>query len=102
MTVDLSEIEFAYDFFSLPLPEGNTLIMNQVGEDILTNGDEVVVKGINIVIAREDGSGNVLCSSVIGMLNDYFTINSGYLEYVGKTLTSDNMKYCTMEILENE
>ena len=102
MTVDLSEIEFDYDFFSLPLPDGNTLIMNQVDEDFLTNGDEVVVKGINIVVALEDGSGNVLCSSVIGMHNDYFTINSGYPEYVGKTLTSDNMKYCTMEIPENE
>lgn len=102
MTVDLSEVEFDYDFFSLSLPDGNTLIMNQVDEDFLTNGDEVVVKGINIVVALEDGSGNVLCSSVIGMPNDYFTINSGYPEYVGKTLTSDNMKYCTMEIPENE
>ena len=102
MTVDLSEVEFDYDFFSLPLPNGNTLIMNQVDEDFLTNGDEVVVKGINIVVALEDGSGNVLCSSVIGMSNDYFTINSGYPEYVGKTLTADNMKYCTMEIPENE
>lgn len=102
MIIDLSEIEFAYDFFSLPLPDGNTLIMNQVDEDILTNDDEVVVKGINIVVALEDGLGNVLCSSVIGMPNDYFTINSGYPEYVGKALTSDNMKYCTMEIPENE
>lgn len=102
MTVNLSEIEFDYDFFSLPLPDGNTLIMNQVNEDFLTNGDETVVKGINIVVALEDGSGNVLCSSVIGMPNDYYTINSGYTEYVGKTLTSDNMKYCTMEIPENE
>ena len=102
MTIDLSEVEFKYDFFSLPLPDGNTLIMNQVDEDFLTNGDEVVVKGINIVVALEDGSENVLCSSVIGMPNDYFTINSGYPEYVGKTLTADNMQYCTMEIPENE
>lgn len=102
MIIDLSEIEFVYDFFSLPLPNGNTLIMNKVDEDFLINGDETIIKGINIVVALEDGSGNVLCSSVIGMSNDYFTINSGYPEYVGKTLTSDNMKYCTMEILENE
>lgn len=102
MIVDLSEIEFVYDFFSLPLPNGNTLIMNKVDEDFLINGDETIIKGINIVVALEDGSENVLCSSVIGMSNDYFTINSGYPEYVGKILTSDNMKYCTMEILENE
>lgn len=102
MIIDLSEIEFVYDFFSLPLPNGNTLIMNKVDEDFLINGDETIIKGINIVVALEDGSENVLCSSVIGMSNDYFTINSGYPEYVGKILTSDNMKYCTMEILENE
>lgn len=101
MTIDLSEVEFTYDFFSLPLPDGNTLVMNKIDEDILID-EEAVINEINIVVALEDGSGNVLCSSVIGMPNDYFTINSGYLEYVGKTLTSDNMKYCTMEIPENE
>lgn len=102
MTVNLSEIEFDYDFFSLPLPDGNTLIMNQVNEDFLTDEDEVVVKGVNIVVALEDGSGNIPCSSVIGMANDYFTIQSGYAEYQGKVLTSDNMRYCTLEIPDNE
>ena len=65
----------------------------------LINGDETIIKGINIVVALEDGSGNVLCSSVIGMPN-IISINSGYPEYVGKILTSDNMKYCTMEFRE--
>lgn len=102
MTLNLSEIEFEYDFFSVPLPSGDTLIMNKVDEDFLTDSEEVVVKGINIVVALEDGSGNVACSSVIGMSNDYFTINSGYSEYLGKTLNTDNMQYCTMEIAENE
>ena len=76
--------------------------MNKVDEDFLTDSEEVVVKGINIVVSLEDGSGNVACSSVIGMSNDYFTLNSGYSEYLGKTLNTDNMQYCTMEIAENE
>lgn len=102
MTIDLSEIEFEYDFFSLPLPSGNTLILNQIDESILSNGKETEIKGINIVVAIEDESENVMCSSVIGTTNDYFTLTTGYSEYLGKTLTSDNMQYCTMEIAEDE
>ena len=102
MTINLSEVEFVYDFFSLPLPGGNTLIMNKVDEDFLSGDDESVVKGINIVVVPEDGSDNVYCSSVIGMSNDYFTLESGYSEYEGKVLTTDNMKYCTMEISDDE
>jgi hypothetical protein len=102
MTIDLSEVTFNYDFFSLPLPDGNTLIMNLIDEDFLTDKEEVMIKGVNILVALEDGSANVLCSSVIGMKGTYFTIKTGYPEYEGKTLTSDNMKYCTMEITENE
>lgn len=102
MTIDLSEVEFTYDFFSLPLPDGNTLVMNKIDEDILIDEEEAVINEINIVVALEDDSENVLCSSVIGIANDYFTINSDYPEYVGKTLTADNMKYCTMEIPEDE
>ena len=102
MTIDLSEIEFSYDFFSLPLPSGDTLIMNKVDESIAYNGEDVKIDAINIVVAKEDGSGNVLCSSVIGMSNDYFTLTSGYPEYMGKVLTSENMQYCTMELVEDE
>lgn len=102
MTINLSEITFSYDFFSLPLPKGNTLIMNLVDECIASDGEETSIKGINIVVALEDGTGNVECSSVIGMNNDYFTLTSGYPEYMGKVLTSENMQYCTMEIVEDE
>lgn len=102
MTINLSEITFSYDFFSLPLPKGNTLIMNLVDECIASDGEETSIKGINIVVALEDGTGNVGCSSVIGMSNDYFTLTSGYPEYMGKVLTSENMQYCTMEIVEDE
>lgn len=101
MTIDLSEVEFSYDFFTLPLPNGNTLLMNKVSEDFVTEEGEAKIEGINIIVALEDSSENIPCSSVIGISNEYFTINSGYSEYLGKALTADNMKYCTMEIADN-
>ena len=103
MTLNLSEVEFDYDFFSLPLPSGNTLIMNKVDEDFVSEGGKkTVVKRVNIVVALEDGSGAFQCTSVIGMPCEYFTIDSGYPEWRGKVLTADNMQYCTMEIPDNE
>lgn len=99
MTLDLSQIEFSYDFFSIPLPDGSTLIMNSVDEDFISAGGiETKVKAINLVVVPEDGSENILCSSVIGMENDYFKLTSGYPEYLSKILNTDNMQYCTLEI----
>ena len=102
MTLNLSEVEFDYDFFSLPLPSGNTLIMNKIDEDFAEGGTETAVKRVNIAVALEDGSAVVSCTSVIGMPCPYFTINSGYAEWQGKVLDADNMQYCTMEIPDNE
>lgn len=102
MTLYLSEIDFSYDFFSTPLPNGNTLIINKIDEDFLAENKETVINALNLIVALEDGSANVLCSSVIGTENDYFTVASSYTEYLGKVLTTENMKYCTLEINENE
>ena len=43
MTINLSEITFSYDFFSLPLPKGNTLIMNLVDECVASDGGETSI-----------------------------------------------------------
>lgn len=103
MTIDLSKVEFTYDFFSSAMPDGSTLILNNVSEDFFTqNNEEVIVKQINILIEPVDGSGNVLCSSVIGCGNDRMCIKSDYSEYLGKVLTEDNMKYCAIEMYEVE
>ena len=102
MIIDLSQVTFDYDFFSLPLPDGNTLIMNQIDEHFESHYGETKIKAINIVVAPEDGSDNIPCSSVIGIANEFFTIKTGYPEYEGKTLNTDNMAYCTMEIAEDE
>ena len=94
MKIDLSKVEFTYDFFSSTMPDGSTLILNNVSEDI--------VKQINILIQPVDGSANILCSSVIGYGNAKMRIKSDYSEYLGKVLTEDNMKYCTIEMYEDK
>ena len=94
MLIDLSKIEFTYDFFSSTMPDGSTLILNNISEDI--------VKQIHILIQPIDGSANILCSSVIGCGNAKMRIKSDYSEYLGKVLTEDNMKYCTIEMYEDK
>ena len=94
MLIDLSKVEFTYDFFSSTMPDGSTLILNNLSEDI--------VKQINILIQPIDGSANILCSSVIGCGNTKMRIKSDYSEYLGKVLTEDNMKYCTIEMYEDK
>ena len=94
MLIDLSKIEFTYDFFSSTMPDGSTLILNNLSEDI--------VKQINILIQPIDGGANILCSSVIGCGNAKMRIKSDYSEYLGKVLTEDNMKYCTIEMYEDK
>lgn len=103
MTIDLANIKFTYDFFSSTMPDGSTLILNNVFEDFFTqSNEEVIVKQINILIQPVDGSSNILCSSVIGCGNSKMCIKSNYSEYLGKVLTEDNMKYCSIEMYEVE
>ena len=102
MIIDLSEVTFTYDFFSTPLPDGNTLILNKIDEDFMSENKETIIKGINIIVALADGSSNILCSSVIGTANDYFILDTNYEEYKGKIMTSDNMAYCFLETISNE
>lgn len=104
MTLDLSEVEFTYDFFTTTMPDGSTLILNKISEDFLTSDEkeDTVIKRINIIVSPVDGSDNIICSSVIGIGNDYLMLSSDYTSYLGKVLTEDNMKYCTLELYEDE
>lgn len=101
MTIELSKVEFVNDFFSTKLPDGGTLILNQVDEDFVTEdtNEECIIKAINIALYDYEGN-PVECSCVIGMGNDKLIINTDYEEYEGKVLTPDNMVYCTIEIYE--
>ena len=102
MTIDLSKVEFTYGFFSTAMPDGSTIILNNVSEDFMADDVEVVVKQINIIIQEIDTGANLQCSSVIGVGNSRLIIKSDYTEYLGKVLTEDNMKYCTIEMYEEE
>ena len=94
MEVNLSEIEFINDFCSIDMPDGNTLVINKISEYFLdTSSNEVVLDRYNFEVVDNDGTA-YLCSSVIGNVNDYFTLTTDYTEYLGNILTSDNIQYC--------
>lgn len=100
MTLDLSEVDFSYDFFTSTMPSGNQLVLNKIDEDFISSGMETKVNGINIVVELLDTEESILCSSVIGTSNDYIAVKSSYKELQGKTLDTDNMKFCTIEMFE--
>ena len=102
MTLDLSKIEFVSDFFSVSMPDGSTLILNKISEDFIAGDKNMVVKQINIIVSPFNSEESIICSSVIGTENDYFKLVSGYAEYLGQILDEDTMKYCTIEIKEEE
>lgn len=100
MTLDLSEVDFSYDFFTSIMPGGNQLVLNKIDEDFISSDMETKVNGINIVVELLDTEESMLCSSVIGTSNDYIAVKSSYKELQGKTLDTDNMKFCTIEMFE--
>lgn len=115
MTINLSELNFTNDFTSVPMPKGNTLVMNKVNESLkiteakLEDNKEVTITEnlmstaidtYNIVVVTDEGT--YLCPAVIGIKNDFFVITSDYEEYNGCLLTSENIQFCKMEIFEDE
>lgn len=98
MIIDLSQIEFSYDFYSLPLPSGDTLILNSVDENFTVNNVNTEIKCINLVVALEDGSVSYAVPTIIGIKNQFFTLDTDYTEYKGKRLSIDNIRYCKLEV----
>ena len=99
MIIDLANVQFVNDFFSTTLPDGSMLSLNVVDEDFIATGGECTVKAVNI--GQIDTEGNYVdCPCVIGFSNDVLKIDTKHTEYKGKTLTPDNMVYCTIEIYE--
>lgn len=103
MIIKLSEVVFENDFFSVDLPNGSVLTLNKIDEDIATTGDNVKLDRINLQITSFDESGNeeyTSCPCSIGLGNDILIIETDYPEYEGKVLTSENMRFCTIEVYE--
>lgn len=101
MTIELANIEFVNDFFSVALPDGSTMNINLVNEDFITSSnEECTVKAINIEVTDLDGN-ITSCPCVIGMSNDIMEIDTDYTEYEGEVLTPDNMAYCTITVYES-
>lgn len=101
MTLDLSQIQFDYDFFTAPMPDGSTLVLNNVSDSLLTEGgDSAEIKRVNVLVIDAFTGDNLLCSSVIGMGNDRLIVGSADASLLGKVLTEDNMRECYIEMYE--
>lgn len=103
MILNLAEVQFENDFFTIDLPDGNILTLNVIDESILVSTNEVInINRINIQITEYSGDvvTYVNTPNVIGFNNGKIKINTLYEEYKGKVLTKDNMMYCTVEYYE--
>lgn len=104
MILNLNEIDFVNDFFSISTPDGNQLILNKIDESLTISSRAsnavLEINNINIELRKRDDS-FVKCPCVIGMGNEYIHIDTEYKEdFEGAVLTSDNMKYCTINVYE--
>ena len=103
MIINLSEIIFENDFFSVSLPDGSSLVFNEINEELVTLDNKVIdIHNINIqkVITGSTGEEYIDCSVAIGSRNTILGIYTTYTEYESALLNSNNMKYCTMEVFE--
>lgn len=102
MTIYLDSITFTNDFFDTSTPDNHTLVLNKIDESLKIDdaGTDVPVKAINIELYDAEGE-YITCPCVIGLGNEFIKIETKYKEYEGAVLTSDNMKYCTIEVYES-
>lgn len=99
MIINLAEVTFTNDFFTIGIPDGGLLILNRLNESLLTDDLKLLeIKRINIEVDYTDKA--VKCSSVIGMGNELLQIKSAYTELVGSVLTEENMNKCEIEVYE--
>lgn len=100
MTLYLENVIFENDFFYIDTPDGGLLTLNRLNESMKARDEmEAEVKGINIELQKPDG--DILpCSCIIGLSNDLLDIQTDHKELEGAPLTSENMKYCVINIYE--
>lgn len=103
MVINLSDITFENDIFTIDLNDGGLLVLNNIDEALLPENAEYEtnIKVINIeVIDRE---GNIKpCSNVIGLESNNIYIGTKYTEYNGSALNKDNLRYAFIEVKEDE
>ena len=103
MLIDLGKVVFENDFFNVDLPNGSVLTLNKLDEAIATDDSTVKIDRVNLQITSFDEDGNeeyMRCPCAIGLGNDILIIKTDYPEYEGKVLTSENMRFCTIEVYE--
>lgn len=99
MRINLSDITFDNDFYTITLNNGNLLVLNSVYEQVAdSNGNVTEINKVNIEVRDYEGNYICLAPTVIGMTNDYFTLGTDYTEYEGAVLNVANMYYVYLEV----
>lgn len=97
MTIELANLEFENDFASVSCSSGAIVAFNKL-EESMTVGDQITdINDISIVYFSIDDE-YVDCSMAIGMSNKYMRLYSEYKELEGKTLTTENLQQCKLEV----
>lgn len=102
MTIKLDNINFVSDFYSVTLEDGSTLYLNRLDEYVANESFSTEIKGINIEVVSLTGEKKTPCPCIIGLGNELISIETEHTEYLGKELTEDNMKYCTVVTNTND
>ena len=97
MTYNLDSIVFDNNFYVLDIGGGNTVIFNLVEEDIAVGSEVTEISGVNTAVVDSEGVYHTSVN-VIGLSDNFYSLNTEHTEYLGKSLTSENIKYCTLEV----
>lgn len=109
MTIDLSVTGFTNGFYSSYTEAGNIILLDAVDEDFneqyTLSGRECVVRQVLVEyvlvdpITGEAGE-HISCTNVIGLEDDYISIESADTSLYGQILTPDNVGLCTITVKE--
>ena len=98
MTYNLNKDMFINDFYFLELESGNTIAFNIIDEQLKVDEYETDINEVNIAVVLNNEE-QIHTTSVIGIETPYYTLTTKYKEYLGKTLTKDNMQYVQVEVV---
>lgn len=101
MRVNLSASYWQSGFVILPTDGGNTLIVNSVDENFMSDDGLTSVGMLLVELVYRDGTRR-RCVNVIGMSDDVVTVGTDNADLRGHELTPLNMAECWLDVDDTE
>lgn len=111
MIIDLTAAGFTNGFFSAYTEAGNIILLDRLDEDFADqytlSGRECVIRQVLVEYVPVDqatgqAGAHVPCTNVIGLEDDYISIDSDDKTLYGQMLTPDNVGLCTITVKEGK